>query len=295
MRSDIMGFRQELLIRYGLDLVDALLLSYVQRACVSPKMKKVVDENNQPYVWLQHSKILEDLPILGVKEGFLKKRISHLIELGMLKSVIRRDEIRGSRSYYTITELCEELSLIHDDQGYGGDRGQGDQGYSHNPDTPDIVRPRLQPYPSDNTLINNIDNKLIEDKGNGEIPIKTPSHTVNDFIETYNTTCQSLPKCSKVTDKRKRDIQKILKKYTWEEILQVFNNLECSSFCKGDNNRGWKADIDFILREDKFVSVLEGKYNNRTNTVGKRDKFGEFGVVKSIRSKQEDILTDVQF
>ena len=290
MRSDIMGFRQELLVRYGLDLVDALLLSYVQRACVSPKMKKVVDENNQPYVWLQHSKILEDLPILDVKEDMLKKRIHKLVNVGMLKSIIKSDGLIGRRAYYTITETCEELRLS--DQVEKIPLASTDQVEKIPLDTP---RPSGKNSPSDNTLINNIDNKLIEDKGNGEIPIKTPSHTVSDFIETYNTTCQSLPKCSKVTDKRKRDIQKILKKYTWEEILQVFNNLESSSFCKGDNNRGWKADIDFILREDKFVSVLEGKYNNRTNTVGKRDKFGEFGVVKSIRSKQEDILTDVQF
>lgn len=30
----------------------------------------------------------------------------------------------------------------------------------------------------------------------------------------------------------------------------------------GKNDRGWKADFDFLMRVDKATSILEGKYGN---------------------------------
>ena len=84
------------------------------------------------------------------------------------------------------------------------------------------------------------------------------------FVDTYNSICVSLPKCARLTAKRSKGISNILKKFTDEEILEVFRKLEASDFCTNRSNKGWKADIDFILREDKFVSVLEGKYDNKS-------------------------------
>lgn len=39
----------------------------------------------------------------------------------------------------------------------------------------------------------------------------------------------------------------------------------------GKNDRGWKADFDFLMRVDKATSILEGKYENivrNNNTLG---------------------------
>lgn len=84
------------------------------------------------------------------------------------------------------------------------------------------------------------------------------------FVDNYNSICVSLPKCVRLTAKRSKSISNILKKFTDEEILEVFKKLEESDFCTNRSGKGWKADIDFILREDKFVSVLEGKYDNKS-------------------------------
>lgn len=83
------------------------------------------------------------------------------------------------------------------------------------------------------------------------------------FVDTYNSICVSLPKCARLTAKRSKAIARILKNYSEDEILTVFNNLENSDFCKGNNDRGWRASIDFILNEEKFVYTLEGRYNNK--------------------------------
>jgi len=119
-------------------------------------------------------------------------------------------------------------------------------------------------YTRDNISINN-QQSLFTDNTNKEVleVRNKESDRVQEFVNNYNLRCVSLPRCQRITPKRRAAIINILKKYSLEDIMTVFNNLELSDFCKGKNDRGWRADIDFILREDKFVSVLEGKYNSK--------------------------------
>lgn len=35
-----------------------------------------------------------------------------------------------------------------------------------------------------------------------------------------------------------------------------------SSFCNGSNNRGWKADFDFLVQQTSYLRLLEGKYDD---------------------------------
>ena len=108
------------------------------------------------------------------------------------------------------------------------------------------------------TLTNNIsklinkDNKIKNNKDN--------TQKVEEIKDLYNLHCNNLPKIYKLTDKRKKAIGSLLKKYSVEEITQVFDIANESDFLMGKNDRGWKADLDFILREDKFINILEGKY-----------------------------------
>lgn len=44
--------------------------------------------------------------------------------------------------------------------------------------------------------------------------------------------------------------------------LEVIERINASAFCLGKNNRGWKADFDFLCRPDSAAKVLEGKYDN---------------------------------
>lgn len=47
----------------------------------------------------------------------------------------------------------------------------------------------------------------------------------------------------------------------WKEII---DRVAASSFCIGQNDRGWKADVDWILKNStNYVKVLEGKYTNK--------------------------------
>jgi hypothetical protein len=95
----------------------------------------------------------------------------------------------------------------------------------------------------------NKNKKIIEDKR-------------NRIKEIYDATCTKLPQIQKLTDKRNRAIDNFIKNFTEEQfkkICQIANN---SNFLTGKNDKGWKADFDFLMRIDKATNILEGKYNN---------------------------------
>ena len=89
------------------------------------------------------------------------------------------------------------------------------------------------------------------------------------IVDLYHEYCPSLPKVAKLTDQRKKAIKKILKKYTVDELINAFEIAEQSSFLRGECNspghESFKGDFDFILRENRLVSILEGKYSNNKN------------------------------
>lgn len=110
------------------------------------------------------------------------------------------------------------------------------------------------------------------DNSTAENPAEHLSYVSYDydlFQDTYNTLCRKLPSCRTMPQKRKKAVQNFLKDFTqeqWEEICKAANE---SEFLTGGNDRGWKANIDFLLRPDKAVKALEGAYTRASY----RDKY----------------------
>lgn len=103
-----------------------------------------------------------------------------------------------------------------------------------------------------------------------EIDIKSQKPIVkinfDEYKEEYNNRCTNLPKMKILTDKRKDNIRNFNKTFTLEQFKEICDIANEAPFLIGDNDRGWKADFDFILRVDKATSILEGKYTK----LGKR-------------------------
>lgn len=172
----------------------------------------------------------------GVSESTITRAIAHLKELGLITS-----SFNGRVRTLRVVKMTTQSS-------------QNDEGIklSNNINTRDISN-------------NNNQQELFTDNNNKEV--LEVRNKGQKFVADYNAICKSLPKCQRLTPKRTKGISNILKKYSYDDILTVFNKLEASDFCTGKTN-GWRADIDFILREDKFISILEGKYDNRKSRRG---------------------------
>jgi len=95
---------------------------------------------------------------------------------------------------------------------------------------------------------------------------KTEDKNVVAYVEKWNEICTSLQKCIKITPKRRKHIQARLKEYTIDEWADIMKRIEESPFCRGENDRGWQATIDWLVSSpDTAVKVMERKYDRRTN------------------------------
>lgn len=84
-------------------------------------------------------------------------------------------------------------------------------------------------------------------------------------LETFwNTRSGNLPKIREVTAKRQRKWRALWREKPDEAYwASVIDRVSASAFCNGQNDRGWRADIDFFLQPDTHVKVLEGKYDGK--------------------------------
>ena len=117
----------------------------------------------------------------------------------------------------------------------------------------------------DKQVINNCETTDKQVITNKNIKNNKNEKNVNKYdsvIEIYNFNCPNLPKVQKITDKRKTSINKFLKEYTKEQFIEICRIANNNDFLMGKNDRGWKADFDFLMRVDKATSILEGKYGN---------------------------------
>ena len=83
MRPKIFNFPQETLLRLGLSLKEVLFLDYLEQFAGSGHMRnKRVDE--KWYYKITYKKIMDDLPILNIKERQIRNIITKLEKLGIL-------------------------------------------------------------------------------------------------------------------------------------------------------------------------------------------------------------------
>ena len=98
----------------------------------------------------------------------------------------------------------------------------------------------------------------------------------------------SLSKIKMLTDKRKRKIDVLLKKYTIEEIAEALEKIKESDFLQGKTSN-WQMTFDDFIEERKFIKLLEDGYKNKNsnkNSDIKTDKSGR----KKIDLTEEDVM-----
>lgn len=71
------------------------------------------------------------------------------------------------------------------------------------------------------------------------------------------------PEWREMGAKRRKAAQARVRERSLDEWEAVVKRIAASAFCRGENERGWRADPDFLLRPDTAAKVLEGKYDDR--------------------------------
>jgi len=147
---------------------------------------------------------------------------------------------------------------------------------------------QLLTYDKFDPLINRIEKNRIESKGIEKKGRESKSTKVdppsNDFslkiqeslpeikthklIEIWNDYCGSLSKVLKSSPGRNKKINVVWKELNEAEWIEVIKKIAASDFCNGKNDRGWKANFDFLIKPGTWLKAQEGVYD------GKRGQYG---------------------
>ena len=75
----------------------------------------------------------------------------------------------------------------------------------------------------------------------------------------------------KIDDKRKKAIKNLFKEYSVGELLQAIDKIHISKFMQGDNKNKWQVTFDWLIKKANLLKVLEGNYDDKTNTETKNN------------------------
>ena len=107
------------------------------------------------------------------------------------------------------------------------------------------------------------DTEKEEPKGScasGDAPL-----SANEVLEGWNQLAgaHGLAQVRKLTEARRRKVQSQARRFAVPDWQSVFAKISQSPFLEGENRQGWRCDFDFILSENNFVKILEGKYDRQ--------------------------------
>ncbi|ENZ9821904.1 replication protein [Escherichia coli] len=120
----------------------------------------------------------------------------------------------------------------------------------------------------------NINNTPLPPNGGGDGQVKPERRKAEridyeSFLNAYNTEVgDRLPHAVSVNEKRKRRLKKIIPQLKTPNVdgfrayVRAFVH-QAKPFYFGDNDTGWTADFDYLLREDSLTGVREGKFADR--------------------------------
>lgn len=97
-------------------------------------------------------------------------------------------------------------------------------------------------------------------------------------VTLYHQHCPSYPKVFKLSDARKQKIQIRLEEMKFDEniLISVFQKMENSKFCRGDNKNGWKASFDWLFgNSTNWVKMIEGNYDDRAVSPASGQRLGQ--------------------
>ena len=188
--------------------------------------------------------------------------INNLVKRGYLKSVIIYEKgtknIQERRLYIT-TPTSEKVDTPVNKKNDTYQR-KDLEGINEKIDTP--INEKIE---DNNTSINNtsllLNNNNIHVKNEFSQSCKKIKNQWIKIAYEFDLSGKQL----KITDKRKRAINNLLKEYSLEEMLQAMGKIRTSNFLQGNNKTGWQISFDWFTNKSNFLKVLEGNYDDKEN------------------------------
>ncbi|MCI1999579.1 MAG: hypothetical protein LKJ75_02440 [Clostridia bacterium] len=104
----------------------------------------------------------------------------------------------------------------------------------------------------------------------------------------FNTQCTAFPAVREITERRKTALRSFLKKHSKEDLKTLLDTAQQSAFLTGSNDRGWRADFDWILKPANAIKILEGNYSKSAGLSGTAEQKAKKNSFNSYSQRQYD-------
>ena len=122
------------------------------------------------------------------------------------------------------------------------------------------------------------DNNTMNSTLNNTMNIKEDTKKINykQIVNSFNSICKSYPKVNKLSETRKKTIKaRFNNGYDYQDFINLFEMAEQSEFLKGENNRSWQANFDWLIKDANMAKVIDGNYSDKkTNQLEEDDSDG---------------------
>lgn len=132
--------------------------------------------------------------------------------------------------------------------------------------------------------------KDMSDVGSTTCPKEQYKQNVYSEVQnSYNTICTSLPRCTLISEKRKKAINAILGQFSMEQVTEALKKVQASDFLSGRSG-AWQCSFDWLMITGNMLKVIEGNYDNKKNS---RSDLGEREF--TLTSREAKLSTDREF
>ena len=174
---------------------------------------------------------------------------------------------RLKKDRYTPTRYKEELGMLVEVESVYCIRNRNKTEPKCSDNGTKCVPNRNKTEPQDSIgkdrLVQDSSDKDSSEHGGCEQPRNESYLNYESIVDSFNRLCPSLPKVRALTENRRTLIQNA-DKLIGGDFETLFRKAEASDYLTGKINN-WRADLDWILKDDNPLKILEGKYDNRVN------------------------------
>lgn len=173
-----------------------------------------------------------------------------------------------STNQYSIITICNyDKYQITESQSDTQNDKQSDKRPTNDRQTTDKQLTTTKEYK--NIRINKEENIIINNNIKEESQNSVNFDEIREFFNR-TMTGRMIPKIKTIDDRRKSWIMARLKTFSLDDLYEAFTKASESTFLNGDNQRGFIATFDWIVRPTNFPKILEGNYDDRrpATTIG---------------------------
>nr|DAK45388.1 MAG TPA: PaaX-like protein [Caudoviricetes sp.] len=245
-------------MEWEINATQGILFSLLYEA---PAWAKEEIIENKAYYFVSRNLILNELPMFFEKSDTVYRNLKVLQEKGLIEYIKqgKKDLIKITSKGKTWNEFKENNSEKNPNSEQNSEKNPSKFGKKS-----EKQENNSEKNPTNNNTIYNYNNTNI---------LNNNIHVKNEFSQSCEKIKNQWIKIAyefdlsgkqlKITDKRKRAINNLLKEYSLEEMLQAMGKIRTSNFLQGNNKTGWQISFDWFTNKSNFLKVLEGNYDDK--------------------------------